>query len=353
MEIVAYGCVFPESPGTQPNTKERIMASTQFFLAAGSRVVIVDKSGVAKWHTTTKEIIVEGELGIGSCPLTTARVRFIRIDGFQVFFPENILRSREILTDDDLNPEVVKNFRPMLFTYDLPDRAGFKNPSALLRRFAVRMNLSDWLLDTGDLPNALIGEMLDAGCNPRTYRFHPDDARKLLADAVVELRKQVAAAVKRAERSAREAAEWLATATAEEGLTADEAHARYERRAAGVESRLDVLRDDLAAAAARFGISEETIRLERLSTTGGILKAEMAARARAYLDAARTAEASGATDGAAVGAAIRGDKMDPLVAADWLDENGGDGAALRAAFNPEPATATADDDTFSLVGTDD
>lgn len=334
------------------------MATTERFLAAKSRIVLKPKNSPAMWYELKKDVIVAGEPGHGQCPITGKRVRFVNESGFLLYFPENIVRERLVVADGDINDEFAARFRPVLFTYDIPDASDYPNPSGVLRRYAVRLNLSCWLMDAGDIPNAMIGEMLDANCDPHTFRFDPADSKKLLTVAVAKLSREIDMAVRSAARSAQNAASQLATATATTGMSAEDAHARYEKRAAAVNARLDVLKGDLAAAAERLGINPEAIKLDRLALAGNELRDEMATRARAYLDAARAAEATGTDTGRAIAAAIRSDTMDPMVAADFLDENGGDGSDLRAAFDtapkPEPVLpATDDDGTYSLDTGDD
>lgn len=335
------------------------MAFTQRFLAPGTRLVVRPKTGDAVWHETKKEMIVADSPAHAICPMTGANVNWVVQDGFNVYFPDEVVRTREVLEDGDIDTDKLNALKPILFTYDIPDDAvemvngkprPFNNPSDQLRRFAVRLNLSCWLMDAGDIPNMLIARMLDAGCDPHVFHFDATEGKKLVSVAISRLKKEIGDAIKRAERSRVSADAQLTGALDETGMNADEAEERYVRRANGIMERLEALTGDLNAAASRFGINPRVIALARLSVTGDALKSAMATRANAYAAAAKVLKATGTTTNVALANAAEVDQVPVGIMADALQDEGNEADAiqLRDAF-AEPA------ETFSLVGvgTDD
>lgn len=350
------------------------MAKTVRFLAVGSRIVVMkgtryDRSQ-ARWYTTTKVVELEREPAVGNCPITHANVLRYESQGYTLFFPPNIIREREVLEEGDRVPDVL--VRPILFTYDIPDNATIKigerevpfpNPSNLLRRFAVRLNLSCWVLNEGDTPHALIATMLDSGCNPYVFKFDPTEADKLVSMAVTSLRKEIDEALRRAEVSRARAERQLDESQGEEGLTPEEAEARYVRRAVAIQTRLAELLDDMNAVAARFGLRPETINAMRLGTTGGAIREAMETRARGYVAGIKALKEAGTMDAESLASAaeaatiVTEPMIDALIEAGKPDEAEALRAAMGVAGPPVPVEVPkADEDgTFSLagVGSDD
>lgn len=319
------------------------MARVERFVASGTRVVINGKRP-AQWFVTTRDVVVVDDRP-AVCPIEKIPVRVIEQNGFRMFFPENLIRTRTAIEAGDIDTGMLANMRLVAMTYDIPDAVDFDNPSGFLRRFAYRFNGSCWIMNADDVPHNLIGRMLEAGCDPHVVRIDREDVEKMVGLAVSRLRDEIAARIKSAEKSQRDAERKLANAVATTGQTPEQAQKAYLKIAADVAARLAELTTDLGAAAARFGINPRVLEINRLSFAGNSIQNAMADRARAYLAAERAARAIGTTDGNAIANQLAESKMDPMVAADFLDDNGAAGGAeLRAAFEPE---------TFRLPGADE
>ena len=89
------------------------MAKTVRFLAPGTRLVINGRM-TPQWHTTTKEVIIDVEPLEVNCPLTGTRVHSFNYEGYKLYFPANIVRTREVFEEGDLNKEAVLGMRPVL-----------------------------------------------------------------------------------------------------------------------------------------------------------------------------------------------------------------------------------------------
>lgn len=351
------------------------MANTVRYLAPGTRLVVRSGNLAPRWHTTSREVVIDVEPSTQVCPITNGRVHSFIHEGFRLYFPPAIVRTREEFAEGDLNEEAINNVRPVLFTYDIPDNAvyvdhngkerPFYNPSDRLRRFAVRLNLSCWVLAEGDVPHALVARMLDAGCDPYVFKFDPEEAKKLVGMAVTKLRKEINAAITRADESRARAESQLTNAMQEEGMTEEEAERRFLERAEQINVRLNALTEDLNLVSRRFGINEHVLNINRLTDTGAALKVEMVKYAEAYAEAAKKLRAIGTDTGIALARAAEMDACPVEVMADYIREEGGetgneDANKLLEAFRPDlmpfPATMEIpekEDGTFSLAAAAD
>ncbi len=343
---------------------------TQQYLDTGTRFVVKSlKAGQpAKWWTTTKPVTLpDGEFAGAVCPLTGQSVNWTVKDGFNLYFPARLIRVRIVLEDGDIDSEKLKDFKPVYLTYDIPDDAidpdsppdkpkRFKNPSDFLRRFAIRINKSDWLMDAGDLPLSLIAKMLDAGCSPKPVRLHPDDAKMHIEDAVLTMQREIVAKIASAAKSQRDAEVQLAKATEEaEGKatkTAEAAEKYYRQRAKSIERGLNEMAKDFEAALARFGLGLHVATIGQLTGTAATITDEMKTHADAYRTAANALRATGTTEGNALANLADADDLPVAIMAGALEDAGDDAgaAALMKAFT-EPEAADADG-TFSLADTD-
>jgi hypothetical protein len=337
------------------------MAFVQRFLAAGSRLVVRKGKAEAKWHVTKTEIEVEGEPGTANCPLSPAHppVRTIKHRGFTVYFPPNVVRSRTVLEEGDLVPDVSENIRPVLFTYDIPEDAfvivrgkkrPFPNPSDELRRYAVRLNYSNWVLNEGDVPHALVARMLDAGCDPLVFEFDPKARQKLISMAVGRLRGEIKLAIARAEESRTRAMGQLDRSGEEEGISPEEAEERFRNRIEAIDERVKQLHADMEAVSARFGINAGILGLCELDATGASIKDEMTKKAEAYAKAIKDLKAAGTSTTNALAKAAEQEAVPTDILADALRDEGRDGEAdkLVGAF-----AGNGDGETFRLPGSEE
>ena len=215
------------------------------------------------------------------------------------------------------------DLRASLLIYDIPERSGVANPSGFLRRMAVRVNLSCWVIPEGDIPYHRLHAMATGGATWHVVRFDAAEAWKLVGMAAAAIRRELRDALRRARRAAGRAAAAVEAGESDPG--------RYDERARSTVRRLRRLLSDLTAAAGRFGIAAEGLPL--LAAARGIdaLQAAMKARARLYAEAAEAVRRLGDE---AMARAAEADLVPAGVLADDIDDRGGDTSALRAAFDP-------------------
>lgn len=231
--------------------------------------------------------------------------------------------------NDHIDASIAKNIRPVLFFYDIPTDSGFPNPSGYLRRFAVRINKSDWVMSESDVPHPLILEMLKVGATPRVVRFHDSENMKLVRMAIESLREEIAEHLKRAADSQKKSDRQLEDSNDEP----EKAHDYYLKRSEDIKTRLGKLCEDMETVIGRFGILPTALKIDTLRTTSNAISNAMETRARAYMEAANKARMTKTSDGEAIAKSIEANQMDPMIAADFLDEHEmGSGESLRKAF---------------------
>lgn len=119
--------------------------------------------------------------------------------------------------------------RYALLVYDIPEASGLSNPSGLMRRFAVRINLSCWVLPLKNLPLLPVREWLSKGASVEVVEFDEGEREKVVALArralqreVEEMRKTVEESVAKV-RAKYVAVKGLAAGTTERGEALDKA----------------------------------------------------------------------------------------------------------------------------------
>lgn len=222
-----------------------------------------------------------------------------------------------------------ESLQACLLIYDIPERSSVPNPSEDLRHIAVRVNLSCWVIRYGDIPYSLLHQMKDGGASWHVVKFDAGEAAKLAAMAIDALKRDIRDAIRRARDSQRRAESRIS-----EGADAEEV-ARFVQRGREAVSRLRKLLTDFRAAAERMGLDTGSLTLDKAGTAVNALHTLYARRARLYSEAASTASGTGTADGRAMGSAARADQLPAGILADFLDDNGADGAALRDAFSEE------------------
>src|SRR5262249_2769872 len=103
------------------------------------------------------------------------------------------------------------NLQACLLIYDIPENSAVANPSPRLRRMAVRVNLSCWVIREGDIPYALLNTMAEGGATWHVVQFDATEAGKLIGMATEALKRDLREALRRAGRSAERASEHLDT----------------------------------------------------------------------------------------------------------------------------------------------
>lgn len=325
------------------------MASTQRYLPAGSKLVIKQVNQPAAWYTTKKEIVLEIAPVDAPCPITGEAVVTATAHGLPIWFQARMVRSRIVLAEGDVD-DAVFNEQFSLYHYDVPQARSYPNPSNRLYPIAVRLTESAWMMRTSDIPYELMAEMQDHGCAVEVNKFDKAESRRLIHQAVGKLQEELAAAVARAEAS-RVRAERALEAEPTDGedvTTPEEAEKACLKQAQAIEKRLTLLAADIRKAAARFGIREQAVNINRLGTAAATISATMRERAAAYVAAqkalreANTATATALANGARDGAE---NKVPAYVLVDVLKDHDLEDEATRL----QKAFAE-DDGTFSLAG---
>jgi len=296
--------------------------ATESYLPVGTKLCISSAAVKPRWYVTKKEIVLGSETAVATCPLTGWGVRTTKADGFDVFFQPRQVNNRRVPDGPD-----ARNLNACLLIYDIPGTAEVGNPSAVLRRLGVRVNLSCWIVPESDIPYVTLHRMQEAGATWHTVRFDASEAKKLIDMAVSALRKELDEALARAEASRASAAEQLEQSTA----APERAEAYYLRRAESIAARCAELADDLAAGAAKFGIDSAQFNADALRTAGAAIQAGMQERAKLYARAVR--------DAARLGTPFP-ESTPAGVIADALQDGGSDEQAdeLRAAFAGVPGS---------------
>ena len=143
-----------------------------------------------------------------------------------------------------------------LLVYDIPEASGIPNPSAYLRGFAIRINLSCWIVQEADIPYSYLHEIASMGAKWRAVKFDPSEAANLIELATQSLRSEIAEMRVNTRRSCDRASATMETGEAESSLKA------IQKQRGTVAQRLNSLRKNLnklKTAAERFGISGELI----------------------------------------------------------------------------------------------
>jgi len=135
--------------------------------------------------------------------------------------------------------------------YDIPERAKMENPSPELRRVAVRVNLSCWVVPNHLVPFSILGEIEDNGGTWHVIKFDGSEAENLIRMATDSLRKSVREAVESCEDSCR-AAHDRADDNSEEDPV--KACSKYIRATGQIIRRAEKILADYRRAAEGFGV---------------------------------------------------------------------------------------------------
>jgi len=317
--------------------------ATQSYLPAALRLVVQPAGKMAYWYVTQKEIILGSGNETATCPVTGFTVRTIVQDGVRVFFLPNQVNYRQVDEPGD------NNLNACLLLYDIPQNAPIDNPSPVLRRLGLRVNLSCWVIPESDLPYTLLHEMQVAGATWHAVRFDRSEAAKLVQMGVQSLKRELADQVARARRSQARAMAVLDETTE----SAERAEQRYLRESAVIVRRYEELAADLQTAAARFGIAPETFGLADATAAMAGIGLGMAERAKLFVQS-RAAIAAASLTGTAP------DENTPVgIVADMAEDMGLNetAAGLRAGFAGVPGSMlpanAGNADFFRLTDGDD
>lgn len=160
-----------------------------------------------------------------------------------------------------------------MLVYDIPS-GKFWNPSAVLRRRGVRVNLSCWAIPYENIPWNLLQQMKEAGCLWHVVSFSDEEGENLARLAIDLLSREVVEITKRAAKSYRKALEKFNTDPSDSTL------AGLNARTEAVEKRVAALIDDAETAARAFGVPMPN--REKADRAVQAIKARTAATAEVY-----------------------------------------------------------------------
>lgn len=202
-------------------------------------------------------------------------------------------------------------------TYDIPENSGIPNPSRRLRRLAVRVNLSVWVIPKHSIPYNYLNGMMERGAVVHLVKFDDTEGGRLVAMAVDAIRRDIRTSLDRARGSSHRLNTRLDGSA--EGAEAVAQHKRFRRDTAQVVSRLRRMLKDFEAVAERFGITRDQIGLGAAVAATQAIGAGFKTRARVYAQGIRELEAyAGADDGMV--RAMKADAVPHAIAADYLED---------------------------------
>lgn len=214
--------------------------------------------------------------------------------------------------------------QPAWLVYDIPELSGIENPSHWLWHVAVRVNKSCWVCLWGNIPHARLQSMREAGASIYTIPFAAEASEQVLAMAVESLRKEAADAVARYRASCDAAQRRL---DSEEEQTPEEV-ARYRTACRLALNRVRRTLNAMRKAQAAFGFSDGDVRLTDCVSSVQTYDRACQARGKALLAAADEIRSLYGNDDV-IAELLERDEIIPGIAADYLDDVGGNGAAIR------------------------
>lgn len=217
-------------------------------------------------------------------------------------------------------------------SYDIPDRSNIQNPSPFLRRRAARIQLSVWVVSEANMPHARIQSWRERGANVYVVKFDAAEAENLIVMVHEGLKREAEIAKKRAEK----AIESAEKAMSESKDGADSAFASFEFKCQKALKRVETIMGDLEHAAGLFGIDAESVPTVNCLSAVRALQQSAFRRAEHYVEMAKAAAQIGG-EGQHIADLAQADEMNPLVLANYLEDNGVDASEARDAFTGDAA----------------
>jgi len=163
-------------------------------------------------------------------------------------------------------------------SYDIPSESTIPNPSGRLRKIGVRTNLSVWIVPNEKIPYGLLDELTTAGARWDVVRFDASEAEHLALMATEALKREVAQAIKVAQK-AEEKAE-ANTGTVEGKV------AYWKKVRTGLNRSVRLLKDAKLAAAS-FGFEQTKVGFDEAAHQIAALRTAAKAQAKAYAEAVK------------------------------------------------------------------
>jgi nucleotide-binding universal stress UspA family protein len=213
----------------------------------------------------------------------------------------------------------------MLF-YDIPEGRRIKNPSRVLYPIAVRLQLSCWVIDDGDLPYHTLNRLREQGATWHVLEFSTRSAGKVAGLVAANLRQQIRETVARAQTAAARAARVLN----QQDETPEERRDKFDAATRRIINNTARQLRAFKSAAQKFGVEDSTISLSDAVLAANAVQHAMQARAKEFVKVTRTLrERAGSFDPTGVITTAERDMMPPEILADYAEENDVDVTELR------------------------
>lgn len=141
----------------------------------------------------------------------------------------------------------------VMAAYDIPQSLKITNPSCILRRFGIRVNLSCWIFPNGKVPTDVLDRLRCDGATVHLIEFAEQSQEKILDLARSELRRHANAVVKYVNDRTGEMKQRQTAMS----LASDEAKGKFYRKWRGIVGRA---RRELVSAqqcAFAFGLTQD------------------------------------------------------------------------------------------------
>jgi hypothetical protein len=225
-----------------------------------------------------------------------------------------------------------------LLIYDIPEEVQpghepIENPSGLLRRIAVRVNLSCWVIPEGNIPYTVLHHMQENGATWHVVKFDVDETPKLLQMCISAIRSDIRNTLERARQSMNRAGQSLLTPDSDPNIEElRQSHIKYCKASKAIVKRLRGYLADMEVVSGQFGIPSTTVNLPTATQAIFALQSTMQQRARMYVQSINQLSAKlGQTNPVVRTAKQNG--IPAVVMADYMDDNGMNGKPLRDLFD--------------------
>lgn len=225
-----------------------------------------------------------------------------------------------------------------LLIYDIPEEIQpghepIENPSNLLRRIAVRVNLSCWVIPEANIPYTVLHHMQENGATWHVVKFDADETPKLLSMCITAIRSDIRDTLERARQSMNRAGQSLLKPDPDANREElRQSHLKYCKASKAIVKRLRGYLADMAAVSEQFGIATSTVNLPTATRAIFSLQATMQERARLYVQSINQLANKLGEANEAVKVARKNGIPGPVLA-DYMDDNGVNGQPLRSIFD--------------------
>ncbi len=298
------------------------MARIVRTLPSLNRIVVLSKSQGHVWHDTTKDVEVT-DITDATCPINSTPVQTGMANGLRIWFRPLQLENRVELEPGDIDEATLTDTLTAI-DYDVPSHGeteGF-SPVNDLRRYAVPMTKSVWLVRSGDVPWAFIAHMRSMGVKIDTSKLDISETRRKVCRAVMFMIDQVNEKIASKEATARAALNKLMQAEENE-VDEETARKAYLKTAASITCDVKRFVETTLEGAKAFTLNPVSFGLHGLRDHATLIRKDMDARAKAYkqgVDLLATAKPE-------LHAAAAADQLPVHAMSDALREAGHDKAA--------------------------